>query len=93
MRIMRAIACALLASSATGCATVVYPKRVALPEEKRAGIDWTMVATDVMFTGGLGLIVDFCHGTIYRPPDGYRGRGFDRGLCAPRGDPGFAGDP
>ena len=74
------IACILLLLSSTGCATLVYPKRTALPKEKRGGIDWSMFQMDVMFTGGIGLLIDFIHGTIYQPEKGYHGRGYDPGL-------------
>ncbi len=80
---MKTLACALLLLTSTGCATMIYPKRCALPEEMRGGIDWSMVQMDVMFSGGIGLLIDLIHGTIYRPVEGYRGRGYDAGLFGP----------
>ncbi len=35
-----------------------------------------------MFTGGIGLLIDFLHGTIHQPVKGYRRRGYDPGLFA-----------
>jgi hypothetical protein len=83
MRRLAATACAFLLVSSSGCATLVYPRRSALPEDMRGGIDWSMFQLDVMFTGGIGLLIDFIHGTIYQPLKGYRGRGTDAGLFAP----------
>ena len=83
MKVFLMIACAVPLLGAAGCATIVYPRRAGLPKELRGGIDWTMLATNVMFTGGLGLLVDFWHGTIYQPTEAFRDRGYDRSLFRP----------
>jgi hypothetical protein len=91
MKHLRTLLCIFILISSSGCATMLYPRRVALPEEKRAGIDWTMFNSDILFTAGIGLIIDFLHGTIYRPVEGYRGTGFDRGLFTPGKMPEYPG--
>ena len=51
---------------ASGCASVWHNKRTIRPKRYRDGIDVVMFAGDVLFTGCIGLIVDFSNGTIYK---------------------------
>jgi hypothetical protein len=61
----------------SGCATLSYPHRSGLPPAQRDGIDVGPFIADVLLTGGLGLVLDFIHGTIYQPKKEYHGRGSD----------------
>ena len=68
-----------------GCATLLFPER--------AGIDWGIFMSDVFLTAGLGLALDFIHGTIRLAKSAYHGPGYDRGLFAPKHEPLKSPDP
>jgi hypothetical protein len=63
----------LLLSS--GCATYIHPERAAVPVNQRGPVDGLMIFFNIISTAGLGLIVDFAHGTIYLPKWDYTGPG------------------
>ena len=66
--------CSALALS-SGCATYVHPERAAVPVRHRGPVDGMMIFLNILFTGGLGLFLDFAHGTIYLPREDYFGPG------------------
>ena len=77
MRFLRAITIAVFLTTLAGCATYFHPERAAVPVTQRGRLDGLMMALDIVFTLGLGLFVDFFHGTIYLPREDYKGpRGF-----------------
>ncbi len=61
--------------SFSGCATYIHPERAAVPVNQRGPVDGLMIFFNVISTAGLGLIVDFAHGTIYLPKWDYIGPG------------------
>ena len=73
MRFLRVVAIILCLTTISSCATYFHPERAAVPVTKRGRIDGLMLAFDIAFTLGLGLIVDFFHGTIWLPLEGYAG--------------------
>ncbi len=83
-RSVLAALCLCLAGGASGCATLQRPQRAGLPAERRAGIDVGFFIADVLLTGGIGLVFDFIHGTIYKPRKDYRGPGSDKAPREPR---------
>jgi hypothetical protein len=94
-RILRAfwtLACLSLFLSGSGCATLSRPQRTGLPYDQRDGIDVGCFICDVLFTGGIGLLFDFIHGTIYRPKENYSGPGSDPKPQPKRGEQRSSGD-
>jgi hypothetical protein len=80
MTALKPLLCAALVIPGSGCATVINPKRVALPDDSQGPVDVDIVLMDVIFTASLGLFVDFAQGTLRMPTPGYRGLGYDPGL-------------
>ena len=87
MTAARALACAAAILLAQGCGTMMYPRRSVMPAEERDGFDWGTASLDLFLTAGLGLAVDFIHGTIWLPKSTYCGPGNDPGLFHPRPGP------
>jgi len=77
-----ALLCSVMAFS-SGCATYVHPERAAVPVAYRGSVDGVMLFLDILFTAGLGLFLDFAHGTIYLPSEKYFGPGARAGPPAP----------
>ena len=69
--------CGILAAG-SGCATYIHPERAAVAVNQRGPVDGFMFFCDLLFTGGLGLIIDYAHGTIYVPKLGYAGPGAEK---------------
>ena len=61
----------LLGLLPASCATLTRPQRVAVPAEHRDRLDVHSFLMDIFFTGGVGLILDFIHGTIWLPSPDY----------------------
>jgi hypothetical protein len=83
-RSMLIVLCLCLWAGGSGCATLQRPQRAGVPADRRGGIDVVFFIADVLLTGGIGLIFDFIHGTIYKPQKDYRGPGSDPAPPVPR---------
>jgi hypothetical protein len=68
-RVLCLVLCLSFALSMTSCATMFHPNREDQPREQRGRVDVPLIILDVVFTAGLGVIVDVVKGTAWAPKD------------------------